>query len=270
MKHVTLVGAGNMGFAMLRTWTALDEFKVSVVEPNPELLNRAVAAGATPLSTTRSGPGSHNEIDVLVIATKPQMVSEVIAHHAGRLSKEALIVSVAAGVRIASMSEPLSAATAIIRAMPNTPAAVGEGMIVCCPNKAANGSEHRETAKALLAASGRVAFVDDESLMDAVTAVSGSGPAYVFNFIESLHAAAVAAGLDRDLALLLAKQTVFGAAKLAIGSDETPGRLREQVTSPNGTTAAALAVLMREQGGLNQLISEAVLAAKDRSIELGQ
>jgi pyrroline-5-carboxylate reductase len=254
-----------MGFAMLHGWKKLGGYTFTVVEPNEDLLKRAVASGAPQALAEVSEP-----IDVLVIATKPQMVAKVIEHHADRLSPTGLIISVAAGVGIAAMASCVQQGVAIIRAMPNTPAAISEGMIVCCTNDEARDERYRSIAAELLSATGRLAFVEDEGLMDAVTAVSGSGPAYVFHFIEALHGAAVAAGLDDDLALLLAKQTVFGAAKLARESDLPPATLREQVTSPNGTTAAALAVLMAPGGGLQYLLAEAVFAAKQRSLELGR
>jgi len=263
MLHVALVGAGNMGFAMLRGWAGRQDYVLSVVEPNAALRQRARDAGAQDLDETRTA------VDVLVIATKPQMVAQVVAQHQHRLAPDGLIVSIAAGVSIHVIAAQLDRPAAIIRAMPNTPSAIGQGMIVCCPNAQAQDERCCKVAQSLLSASGRVAFVQDETVMDAVTAVSGSGPAYVFHFIEALHTAAVAAGLDDDLAMLLAKQTVFGAASLAQTSQESPSTLREQVTSPNGTTAAALAVLMAQPGGLQDLLKTAVAAAKDRSIALG-
>jgi len=263
MVHVTLIGAGNMGFAMLRGWMKLEAYTFSVVEPNAALRQRAQDAGARVLDAASPA------IDVLVVATKPQFVAQVVQEHQHRLAAKGLVISVAAGISLKTIATSLNAAPAIIRAMPNTPAAIGQGMIVCCPN--ANTTEsHCQTAQTLLSASGKVAFVQDEALMDAVTAVSGSGPAYVFHFIEALAAAGVDAGLDADLALLLAKQTAFGAAKLAVESEASPTTLREQVTSPNGTTAAALAVLMAQGAGLPDLMKTAVIAARDRSVELGR
>jgi len=271
MLHVALVGAGNMGFAMLRGWMALDGYTLSVVEPNADLRKRAQDVGAKTLAEISAA------IDVLVIATKPQIVAQVVAQHQHRLAAGGLIVSIAAGISIHTIAAQLDQPAAIIRAMPNTPAAIGQGMIVCCPNAQAQDERYRKIAQTLLCASGQVAFVQDEALMDAVTAVSGSGPAYVFHFIEALHAAAVAAGLDDALAMLLAKQTVFGAAALAQESQESPKTLREQVTSPNGTTAAALAVLMGQadqakgpSGALQVLLERAVAAARQRSVELGR
>lgn len=269
MLHVALVGAGNMGFAMLRAWMGLDGYRYSVAEPNKALLERALALGAKALGGP-SDDAADAPLDVLVIATKPQMVTEVMDRYESRLSETALVISVAAGVRIEAMASRIGRPVAIIRAMPNTPASIGEGMIVCCPNREAEHDSYRNIANQLLSATGRVAFVGDEALMDAVTAVCGSGPAYVFHFIEALQGAAMTVGLDHDLALLLAKQTVLGAAKLAMESDISPDKLREQVTSPNGTTAAALDVLMAPTAGLRHLLVEAVTAAKQRSIELGQ
>jgi len=176
-------------------------------------------------------------------------------------------LSVAAGTGIKVFEDILGAGTAVIRCMPNTPAAIGKGMMVTCSNAAVSADTAAFVAE-LLAASGEVATVDDESLMDAVTAVSGSGPAYVFHFIECLTEAGVAAGLPEETAKRLAMQTVYGAASLASDSADPPGRLREQVTSPNGTTAAALAVLMGD-GRLKTLVGEAVEAARKRSVELG-
>jgi pyrroline-5-carboxylate reductase len=268
MSHIVLVGAGNMGFALLHGWVKLESHRFSVVEPNDALRERASSLAVDAYASPDDLPGT--PIDILVVATKPQTVSAVVARYAGQLAPDGLIISVAAGVGIDAMSSHVGRPVALIRAMPNTPAAIGEGMIVCCPSRKADNDLHRQVANQLLSAVGRVAFIRDEALMDAVTAVSGSGPAYVFHFIEALAAAGMEAGLDEDLALLLAKQTVFGAAKLAIESSDSPSTLREQVTSPNGTTAAALSVLMAEKPGLAALMKDAVAAAKRRSLELGQ
>jgi len=216
--HVALIGAGNMGFAMLRGWTKLDGYTFSVAEPNEGLLQRARDAGAQALTETSAA------IDVLVIATKPQMVVQAVDTYKHRLAPNALLVSVAAGVAIGTIAARLDAPAAIVRAMPNTPAAIGEGMIVCCPDAQARDERHRRVVQTLLSATGKVTFIADEAYMDAVTAVSGSGPAYVFHFIEALQAAAVAAGLDGDLALLLAKQTVCGIARHPASAGHEPER----------------------------------------------
>lgn len=268
MSTLLLVGAGNMGFAMLKGWAGTLQYDLAVVEPDERLRARSAALGVNTYAAPEELPKGFR-IDVLVIATKPQVVGDIAARYAQMQSFDALVISIAAGVRLARISAHLGNSAALVRAMPNTPASIGEGMIVCCANQKGQHPEHVETAKMLLSAVGRVAFVEDETLMDAVTAVSGSGPAYVFHFIEALATAAVRAGLEGDLALLLAKQTVFGAARLALDSQDPPARLREQVTSPNGTTAAALRVLAADEGGLATLLTAAVEAARNRSQEFG-
>ncbi|MEW9616162.1 pyrroline-5-carboxylate reductase [Shinella sp. S4-D37] len=268
MSKLALVGAGNMGFALLSRWVVALGHEVIVIEPNDDLRARALGLGVEAYASPDELPFGYR-IDILVIATKPQTVGDVAARYGALLSTEALIISVAAGVCLDEISNRVGRSVAVIRAMPNTPASIGEGMIVCCPNELARLPDFVLTTERLLSTVGRVAFVDDEGLMDTVTAVSGSGPAYVFYFIEALAAAGTSAGLNAELALVLAKQTVFGAAKLALDSEMAPSALREQVTSPNGTTAAALSVLMAEDGGLASRVSVAVEAARKRSIELG-
>jgi pyrroline-5-carboxylate reductase len=204
---------------------------------------------------------------LVIFAVKPQVILDIVPAYA-RYCGTATYLSVAAGTPISAFAEKLGAAASIIRCMPNTPAAIGKGMLVVVSN-ANVASDTLAFVNDLLSASGRVATIEDEGLMDAVTAVSGSGPAYVFHFIECLTAAGETAGLPRETAKLLAMQTVFGAASLAAESGEEPGELRRQVTSPNGTTAAALSVLMGEDR-LKALVTEAVGAARRRSIELGR
>ncbi|GAJ96715.1 pyrroline-5-carboxylate reductase [Agrobacterium rhizogenes] len=267
MVHVVLIGAGNMGFAMLRMWSTFEQHDLTVVEPNAVLRARAAETGARTYPSADDLPIAF-QADVAVIATKPQVVGDVVERYSALLADGGLFISIAAGIGIQKMASRAKCATAIIRCMPNTPAAIGEGMIVCCPSDETTSTQ-RALAQELLSSIGRVAFVDDEALMDTVTAVSGSGPAYVFHFIETLCQAGIDAGLDDKLALLLAKQTVFGAAKLAVEASEPPAMLREQVTSPNGTTAAALDVLMEDGKGLRHLIGMAVQAARRRSVELG-
>ena len=177
-------------------------------------------------------------------------------------------LSIAAGTPVSTFEDVLGAATPIMRCMPNTPASIGKGMMVLFANPHVPAETQAFVAD-LLAVSGEVTTIAEEGLMDAVTAVSGSGPAYIFHFIECLTAAAEKAGLPSDTAKLLAMQTVYGAASLAAESREDPGELRRQVTSPNGTTAAALSVLMGEDR-LKTLLTEAVEAARARSVELGK
>jgi pyrroline-5-carboxylate reductase len=180
---------------------------------------------------------------------------------------ETLFVSVAAGTSIAHFETSLGAATPIIRAMPNTPAAIGRGITALIGNAHAS-ADHMAMTEALLQAVGQTVRLDSEAQMDAVTGVSGSGPAYVFNLIETMAAAGEAEGLPAELAMQLAKATVAGAGALAEEADETPAQLRVNVTSPNGTTQAALEVLMDPKTGLPDLVTRAVSAATNRSKEL--
>lgn len=263
---VLLVGCGNMGRAMLEGWLAAKpSLAAYVVEPAEALRGKAAALGATVVPAPDDLPDGLSP-DLIFLAVKPQVMPSVLPDYAG--FKEATFVSVAAGTTVATLRAGLGADAAVIRCMPNTPAAIGAGMMVCW------GTDNvADTAKTLtsdlLAASGKVAWIREEALMDAVTAVSGSGPAYIFHFIEALTAAAVKAGLPQDLSETLAMQTVMGAGRLAAESDTPPGTLREQVTSPGGTTAAGLSVL-RDTGRLEALLTETVEAARARGEELGK
>ena len=267
--RVLLVGCGNMGYAMLSGWInsgKLDPSETFVVEPNAELRDRAARLGSKVAAGSADIPADAAP-ELIVIAVKPQVVREVVAGYR-RFAGRSTFLSIAAGTGISTFVEILGADTAIMRCMPNTPAAIGKGMMVTFANAKVSDATKAFVGD-LLSASGEVASIDDESLMDAVTAVSGSGPAYVFHFIECLTAAAEKVGLPRKTAELLAMQTVYGAASLAAESREDPGVLRQQVTSPNGTTAAALGVLMGEDR-LKNLMGEAVEAARARSVELGK
>ncbi|MCT7374044.1 pyrroline-5-carboxylate reductase [Chelativorans salis] len=264
-RKVVLVGCGNMGYAMLKGWLSAGKLAagdVTVVEPNEGLRARAAAHGVV----VTADAGELAAADLVVFAVKPQVIRDVVPAY--RRLEDATYLSVAAGTGVATFEELLGREAAVMRCMPNTPAAIGKGMMVVFANRNV-GAETKAFVEGLLAASGAVATIDDEALMDAVTAVSGSGPAYVFHFIECLAAAGEKAGLPAETAKLLAMQTVYGAACLAKESGEEPGTLREQVTSPGGTTAAALGVLMGEER-LAELVGEAVEAAKRRSVELGE
>ncbi|QRI66300.1 pyrroline-5-carboxylate reductase (plasmid) [Shinella sp. PSBB067] len=265
--QILLIGAGNMGFALLRTWTTLDGHRFAVIELNAPLRDRAAATGAEAFASLGDLPDGFCA-DVVVIATKPQAVAQAAAASRPALKDGGLVVCVAAGITIDAIRAQVGDGPAIIRCMPNMPAAIGEGMIVCCASTNARPLD-QECARTLLSAAGRVAFVDEETLMDAVTAISGSGPAYVFHLMEAFSAAGVYVGLPPKLAMMLAKQTIFGAAKLALAPEVDPAVLRDQVTSPNGTTAAALSVLMDPQDGLAPLLRRAVAAAERRSRDLG-
>lgn len=268
-RLVVLVGCGNMGFAMLSGWLKsgkLAPHEVQVVEPNADLRQRAAGIGAT---TTADAQGLPQSIapTLVIFAVKPQVMRDIVPQYRSFASMGATFLSIAAGTGIKVFEDILGANAAVIRCMPNTPAAIGKGMMVTFANPHVSKGAGDFVAD-LLSASGEVTSIADESLMDAVTAVSGSGPAYVFHFIECLTAAAEKVGLPSETAKLLAMQTVYGAACLAAESKESPARLREQVTSPNGTTAAALGVLMGENR-LKSLVTDAVEAARRRSVELG-
>ena len=266
---VILVGCGNMGFAMLKGWLdsgILQSENVHVVEPSEALQSRAAGVGVNACSSADSLSDDLNP-RMILIAVKPQVMGDVLPAYK-RFAPNATFVSVAAGIPVSFFEQHLGSDAKIMRCMPNTPAAIGKGMLVTYKN--ANVSEDDAAfVKTLLKTSGKVASITDEEQMDAVTAVSGSGPAYVFHFIEALTDAGVTAGLPRETAALLAMQTVMGAGALAAASSDAPTKLREQVTSPNGTTAAALNVLMGEDR-LKNLVAEAVDAARKRSVELGK
>lgn len=267
--NVVLVGCGNMGYAMLGGWIASGRLKpaeIAVVEPTDALRERAQALGVAAVAAAGDLPADARP-RLVILAVKPQVILDVVPAYA-RYRDTATYLSVAAGTPVAALRSRLGADAAIVRCMPNTPAAIGKGMMAVFANDRVSDSA-RDFVNGLLSASGEVAAIDDEGLMDAVTAVSGSGPAYVFHFIECLTAAGETAGLPTETARLLAMQTVYGAASLAAESREDPGELRRQVTSPNGTTAAALSVLMGEDR-LKTLVAEAVEAARLRSIELGK
>ncbi|SUU91396.1 pyrroline-5-carboxylate reductase [Aminobacter aminovorans] len=268
--RLILAGCGNMGYAMLTGWLnsgKLAPEETLVVEPNAELRARAADLGSRVASEVGGIPADADP-GIVVIAVKPQVIREVTSGYRRFGNGKATFVSVAAGTPVATFADILGSHTPITRCMPNTPAAIGKGMMVVYSNEHVTEAA-KEVVGDLLSASGEVATIADEGLMDAVTAVSGSGPAYIFHFIECLTAAAENAGLPPKTAALLAMQTVYGAASLAAESREDPAVLRRQVTSPNGTTAAALGVLMGEDR-LKNLLTEAVEAARLRSIELGK
>ncbi|MEX0957350.1 MAG: pyrroline-5-carboxylate reductase [Rhizobiaceae bacterium] len=268
-EKLVLVGCGNMGFAMLKGWLdagRLAAGQVEIVEPTGPLRDRAAGLGVT-VHETAQGPSPSADA-LVILAVKPQVIVKVAGDYRAFAQAGATFVSIAAGTPVAALEAALGDNTPIIRCMPNTPAAIGKGMIVLFANAHVSADAFRGV-KELLAANGMVETIDDENLMHAVTAVSGSGPAYIFHFIECLAAAGEKAGLPKDTAAKLAMQTALGAASLAAASDDPPSRLREQVTSPNGTTAAALGVLMGD-GKMERLVEEAVEAARQRSEELGR
>ena len=260
---IALAGAGKMGGAMLTGWLAggLDAARVVVIEPHPSDEIRAFAAKGIKLN-----PKSAAAADTLVVALKPQAFREAGPALKPLVGPSTLVVSIMAGTTIAALEQVCGGK--VVRAMPNTPAAIGRGITVAVAAKSVNAAQ-RATADALLRATGAVEWVDDESLMDAVTAVSGSGPAYVFLLAEELARAGVDAGLPAELATKLARETVVGSGELLHRSKLASATLRENVTSPGGTTAAALDVLMGEDG-LQQLMIRAIAAATKRSKDLAK
>lgn len=267
---VVLAGAGKMGAALLAGWLdrGLDPAQVIIQEPK--------LAGAALDLAQRYGIRSVSRLEpqevppaVMVVAVKPQVIDEVFPALATAAGPATVVMSIAAGKTLASFERHLPRSRAVVRAMPNTPAAIGRGITGVVAN-AHTTPVQKDVCEQLLLAVGEVVWVPDESLIDAVTAVSGSGPAYVFLMVEALADAGVAAGLEPAIAKQLARATISGAGELLRRSDSEAATLRENVTSPGGTTAAALAVLMREGNGLRELMREAVLAAKKRGRELGQ
>jgi pyrroline-5-carboxylate reductase len=263
---LVLVGAGKMGGAMLEGWlkAGVKGAQVVVLDPAPPPGSAALIA-AQGIAHNPPLEGLCG-VEVVVMATKPQIMDEVLAR-VGRLGvQHPLILSVAAGKTIATFEKAFGPGAAVIRSIPNTPAAIGRGITAMAVNRNVSGDQI-SLARALLAAIGEVVSVDDEALIDAVTAVSGSGPAYVFYLTECLARAGAAAGLPHDLAMQLARATVAGAGELMQRSGIEAATLRENVTSPKGTTWAALQVLMGDDG-LDQLMQRAVKAATERSRQL--
>jgi pyrroline-5-carboxylate reductase len=206
--------------------------------------------------------------DVLVLAVKPQVIDSVLAGAAGAATAETLVLSIAAGTRMRRIAAGLNDHGRIVRAMPNTPASIGRGITGLCAGSAATAAD-RDTASALLAALGSVVWVEDERLLDPITAVSGSGPAFLFAFVEALEAAAQGVGLDAAQARQFARATVTGAAALLDATGSEAAELRRRVTSPNGTTQAGLDVLLSDRG-LVPLLKRTVTAATRRAKELGE
>jgi pyrroline-5-carboxylate reductase len=262
---ILLVGAGKMGGALLESWLGLglDPKNAAVLEPQPSRELTALAGRGLRLNPAASAIG---ETSAIIIAVKPQAASEVVPALASYVGAGTVVVSIMAGRTLGFLEQALSQRAALVRAMPNTPAAIGRGITVAVPNVRVS-ERQRELVHALLSATGAVEWIADEALMDAVTAVSGSGPAYVFLLVEALARAGAAAGLPADLAARLARATVAGSGELLQRSPLDPASLRQNVTSPGGTTAAALEVLMGPQG-LAELMARAVAAATERSRRL--
>lgn len=263
---VMLVGAGKMGIALARGWldAGLPASNLVLVDPVP---GDAAKALAVDYDLVIHPEAVGLQPNILVLAVKPQIIGAVMEGLKPVIGPHTLILSIAAGISMARLAEGLGTER-VVRSMPNTPAQIGKGMTGVVAG-ADVGTDDRAAVEALLSAAGQVAWFDREDDLDAVTAVSGSGPAYVFNLVEALAAAGVAQGLPEHIAMQLARQTVIGSAALMEADPAPASVLRQNVTSPNGTTAVALAVLMAPDG-LTPLMERAVDAARKRSVELGQ
>jgi pyrroline-5-carboxylate reductase len=261
---LVLVGAGKMGGALLEGWLhhGLDSGRIAVLEPEPSPQISTLAQRGLRINPDLK---ALTNVAAVVVAIKPQVATQAIPEFAPLVSPSTVVVSIMAGRTLRFLADALARPCALVRAMPNTPAAIGRGITVAVPRNA--NAVQRDLADRLLAATGTVEWIDDEALMDAVTALSGSGPAYVFLLAEALAQAGIAAGLPGPLAQKLARETVVGSGELLHRSALDAATLRENVTSPGGTTAAALAVLMG-QDGLARLMTKAVAAATARSREL--
>lgn len=260
---LVLLGCGKMGTALLTGWLAagVPAASVWVIEPNPTDWLKA--------SGVHLNEGVPPAPAVALLAVKPQMMGAALPALQALGNGKTLFVSIAAGTSIAAFAAVLGDRTPIVRTMPNTPAMVGRGITGICANAHA-GPAGLALARVLMLSVGQVVELEGEDQIDAVTAVSGSGPAYVFHLIEAMAAAGIAEGLSADVAMQLARATVCGAGELAYRSSEPASQLRINVTSPGGTTAAALAVLMDEATGFPPLLRRAVKAAADRGRELGK
>jgi len=257
-RGLVLLGCGKMGSAMLAGWldSGLAPSACHVIDPNPSDWVRS--------SGVRIGSNLPADPAALVVAIKPQMMDAALDQVASLGEGDTLVISIAAGTPLSRFEAAFGAQTPVVRAMPNTPAAIGKGITAMIGNAAAQGAQ-LDLAEALLCAVGAVVRLETEDQIDAVTGLSGSGPAYVFHMIEAMTAAGIAEGLAPDLSVKLARATVAGAGALAIETGETAEQLRINVTSPGGTTAAGLSVLMSE---LPDLMARTVAAATARAKEL--
>ena len=264
--NLSFIGGGNMARSLIGGLIA-DQWpadRIQATDPNAEQRNRLAAS--FDIRTGSDNSVAVSTADVVVLAVKPQVMQSVAKDIAAAVQqKQPLVISIAAGIRATDLERWLGGQVALVRCMPNTPALVQSGATALFANTRVSAAQ-RDLAESILRAVGLTLWLDDEALMDAVTALSGSGPAYFFLMLEALQAAGEQLGLPADAARLLALQTAFGAAKMALESEEDPATLRQRVTSPGGTTERALKTL--EDGGLRELMARALTAARDRSREL--
>jgi pyrroline-5-carboxylate reductase len=263
-----LVGCGNMGAALVRGWQrgGLDVSSMSVLEPRGAAATGPLNLAADQIHTS---PDTLTPADVVLLSVKPQVAAELLPKLLPAVHPDTLVISIMAGFTLRAMADGLGGHHKLVRAMPNTPAAIGQGVTVAVKYNGLGEAAQHQTER-LLSAIGLVRWTPQESQLDAVTALSGSGPAYVFYLIECLTSAGESLGLSKDLAQTLAIETVAGAGALARSADADPASLRQQVTSPNGTTQAGLDVLMSATGGLAPLVRHTLEAAAKRSRELGK
>ncbi len=264
--RIGFIGGGNMARSLVGGLIAggLDATRLQVAEP--DAARRAELDERFGVTTSDDNGAVASAVDVLVLAVKPQVLHAVVTRLAPVLGpRPPLLISIAAGVRAESIARWLGRPMALVRAMPNTPALVRSGATALFANPEVSANQ-RSRAESIMRAVGQTLWIDDEALMDAVTALSGSGPAYFFLFMEALEQAAIDLGLEPGAARLLTLETAQGAARMALSSEEGPAQLRERVTSPGGTTEAALGVFA--EGGFAALIARALAAARDRSDEL--
>jgi len=266
--RIAFIGGGNMARSLVGGLVekGCQPGRIAVSEPNPE--QRALIAKRAPVRMSPDGAAAAQDADLLVFAVKPQVMQDAAKAVAAAVqARRPLVISVAAGITTGDLDRWLGGGQAIVRVMPNTPALLGAGAAGLYATPKVSGAQ-RELARALMEAVGQAHWIEDESLMDAVTAVSGSGPAYFFLLMESMETAALELGLPAGTARALVLQTAFGAARMAQESGEAPAVLRKQVTSPNGTTAAALSAF--EGGGFEALVKKALTAARDRGRQLAR
>ena len=266
--RIAFIGGGNMARSLVGGLIekGCEPGRITVAEPNPE--QRALIAKRAPVRMAAEGAAAASDADVLVFAVKPQVMQAAAkAVAAAAQARKPLVISVAAGITTTDLDRWLGGGQAIVRVMPNTPALLGAGAAGLYATPRVSAAQ-RATAQSLMEAVGQAHWIADERLMDAVTAVSGSGPAYFFLLMECMEAAAVELGLPADTARALVLQTAAGAARMAQESGEAPATLRKQVTSPNGTTAAALQAF--GDGKFEELVKKALTAARDRGRQLAR
>lgn len=264
-QRILLVGGGKMGSALLQGWLAagfgVAQFMVNEPAPSDDLAASVAVVNPTAEQLEQSMP------DIIVLAIKPQMADSVLPDLIPAVRRSTVVISLLAGQSIEHLSALLGGHDVIVRTMPNTPAAIGLGMTALIASDGVSAAQKQDAGHLMLAV-GETVWLDSQKQMDAVTAISGSGPAYVFYLAETMMSAGVSLGLSEEMALQLARQTIVGAATMMVQSDTSPSQLRRNVTSPNGTTEAALDVLMAETGGLGTLMRQATQAAALRNRQL--